>query len=421
MEINNKFYPVLLMPNWVDKAKQDFTNTIKGKKNNNSDYESNPLLRKIIAKTNKQIDEEFRKSIEERFKLYVPSFSLTKEDELRSLKSEAELYKPKTYTNKEIDEMRTRMEKGPDSFSDRGCLFGLLLFSFFVIWFTICFLKNFKGDSHPNFGWIIVIIIGFAIMIWGWKKYGKSEEEIDKKINEIRSEHTYSGEKYQENYDKWNEIQQKIKKLEQEIENERIAKERSEKNKTAKDNAIFCKCARLFHKPSTPFMEVYDGPQKGYTEDALFSALMKKNAINNWEVKIDTEVGIYYPDIVIVCNDICIDIEIDEPYSYEEGQETHYIGSRDEKRNQFFVDNNWIVIRFSEKQIATDLNKCVMFIESVYTICNSVFNEKTLTENNKNVNMIYEELNNFAESFRDPRWTKEEARMMRINNYRDSY
>jgi Protein of unknown function (DUF559) len=47
-----------------------------------------------------------------------------------------------------------------------------------------------------------------------------------------------------------------------------------------------------------------------------------------------------------------IDIEIDEPYVYETGQPTHYLnGDKDTRRNAFFLERGWIVIRFSEEQV----------------------------------------------------------------------
>lgn len=75
----------------------------------------------------------------------------------------------------------------------------------------------------------------------------------------------------------------------------------------------------------------------------------------------------YIPDITLICSEtnICIDIEIDEPYSFKTRQPTHYTDSEDEKRNQFFLDINWIVVRFSEMQVVLQTDECINTIKSV--------------------------------------------------------
>ena len=63
------------------------------------------------------------------------------------------------------------------------------------------------------------------------------------------------------------------------------------------------------------------------------------------------KVGFYFPDIsfIDVEQDILIDIEIDEPYSRSEIP-THFIDDPiDIKRNKFFSENGWNVIRFFRK------------------------------------------------------------------------
>jgi hypothetical protein len=54
-----------------------------------------------------------------------------------------------------------------------------------------------------------------------------------------------------------------------------------------------------------------------------------------------------------------IDIEVDEPYDYTSRQPRHYIGLETEKkRNRFFTDRLWIVIRFSEEQVVRWPDSC---------------------------------------------------------------
>lgn len=115
----------------------------------------------------------------------------------------------------------------------------------------------------------------------------------------------------------------------------------------------------------------------------------------------------YYLDIVIQCGSVNIDVEIDEPYDFKTRKETHYWGCSDEYRNEYLTENNWIVIRFTESQIVKHLNACVAlivdFVES--------FSYKGYDS--------FLRLHEFE--FQESLWTKEQSRMMAIENYRKSY
>jgi hypothetical protein len=49
---------------------------------------------------------------------------------------------------------------------------------------------------------------------------------------------------------------------------------------------------------------------------------------------------------------LSIDVEIDKPY-VGNTKEPHHCsdGGKDDRRNQFFIDDNWLVVRFSERQV----------------------------------------------------------------------
>lgn len=67
----------------------------------------------------------------------------------------------------------------------------------------------------------------------------------------------------------------------------------------------------------------------------------------------------YVPDFIFEhpITELTIDIEIDEPYSNR--KPIHYAGNtHDCKRNKYFSDQNWIIMRFSEFQIITDALAC---------------------------------------------------------------
>lgn len=60
-----------------------------------------------------------------------------------------------------------------------------------------------------------------------------------------------------------------------------------------------------------------------------------------------------------------IDIEIDEPYVYGSGDPTHFVeAEKDSKRNNFFINKGWLVIRFSEEQVVRCPQSCCKTIAS---------------------------------------------------------
>ena len=62
---------------------------------------------------------------------------------------------------------------------------------------------------------------------------------------------------------------------------------------------------------------------------------------------------------------LCIDIEIDEPYTIPGGKPIHYIGGPDDYRNSYFSNMGWFVVRFAEEQVARHSNECIVFIKDL--------------------------------------------------------
>lgn len=118
----------------------------------------------------------------------------------------------------------------------------------------------------------------------------------------------------------------------------------------------------------------------------------------------------YSPDICYIYKGIYIDVEVDEPYYFKNAQyyPSHgYDQWKDSKRNSFFTDRGWIVIRFAEEQVVKHPDQCVK------EICNLV---KDFTNDS-----IPHSLKNVGELRAIPRWTTEEAWTMIDNSYRDFY
>lgn len=109
---------------------------------------------------------------------------------------------------------------------------------------------------------------------------------------------------------------------------------------------------------------------------------------------------------------IAADIEIDEPYV---GTNNHYGKphhcfdcNRDNNRNQFFIEGNWIVIRFAEEQIALQPAACCKLIARVFA---EVIGDSKITA----------PLKTFPDLLPVKQWNTKTATAMARNNYRQTY
>lgn len=128
------------------------------------------------------------------------------------------------------------------------------------------------------------------------------------------------------------------------------------------------------------------------------------------QVKVDQIIenmnNSFIPDFVIICQEtgVHIDVEIDEPYSLPEKKPIHYSDSEDDLRDSFFNSINWVVVRFSEKQIYLQAQQCILLIEKLlYCIRHHqefFFNDVSLSHKG---------------------WTYEESLVMVKNNARNNY
>jgi len=123
-----------------------------------------------------------------------------------------------------------------------------------------------------------------------------------------------------------------------------------------------------------------------------------KNKVQNW----------YYPDFCFYNRDtIAIDIEVDEPYVGVNGEPIHYLYS-DDYRDEFFLDNDWIVIRFAEEQIVNEpINCCYVIAETIY--------EYTSDDN------FLKKLGKAFPLGKVKRWTKDESHKLAFKRSRDKY
>ncbi|MGB3208442.1 MAG: hypothetical protein WBB28_25940 [Crinalium sp.] len=104
-----------------------------------------------------------------------------------------------------------------------------------------------------------------------------------------------------------------------------------------------------------------------------------------------------------------IQVEVDEPYAFATQKPHHcYQNNTDEERNQFFLNGNWVIIRFAEQQIVTQPESCCKQIAIIiYQITGD--------------SSFLSQLRNFPNVKPHKHWTEKEAKMMVKNNYRGTY
>ena len=118
----------------------------------------------------------------------------------------------------------------------------------------------------------------------------------------------------------------------------------------------------------------------------------------------------YSADFLIVhTSGLSIDIKIDEPYVGNTKEPHHCISQgKDDIRNQFFTKNNWVVIRFSEKQVVKYPYPCCKVIAQVIAKVSGDFT-------------FLSQLNNVPSLPPEPMWTIKQAKKWAKDNYRRTY
>ncbi|HSF75438.1 MAG TPA: hypothetical protein VLA84_16715 [Microcoleus sp.] len=119
----------------------------------------------------------------------------------------------------------------------------------------------------------------------------------------------------------------------------------------------------------------------------------------------------YTADFILVhqLTGLAIDIEIDEPYDGRTGKPHHCVDrGKDSQRNQFFLQRNWVVIRFSELQVVKYPDACCRVIARV--IFQITGDYRGLVQ-----------LENVVDLLSHKQWTVKEATYMAKNKFRNSY
>ncbi|MEH2376966.1 hypothetical protein [Nostoc sp.] len=158
-----------------------------------------------------------------------------------------------------------------------------------------------------------------------------------------------------------------------------------------------------------------DSPATRNPEEAKFgnhlSRYFPRNIHTRLTLRIPEFRHPYTPDFAYIDQGLklYIDIELDEPYVYHTGAPTHYLGAwKDNKRNNFFNNKGWVVVRFSEEQVICYPHSCCKTIAQV--IAQIIGDTSTLNQ-----------FDNIPDLQQQRQWTEQEAVEIAANKKRDNY
>lgn len=205
-----------------------------------------------------------------------------------------------------------------------------------------------------------------------------------------------------------------LKQFIQQIENIRakykseITKEQLLVKKIADENRIHIEPKILLDKlkPNIYALKKTTNEKRGKSELFFLTRLYERFSS---QIQVDVvpakSKNPFQPDFVLICGDtgFHINIEIDEPYSVDNGKPIHHDRTTDEDRNTFFLEINWGIIRFTERQIIENSEECISLIQNVV---DAVKNKQNYFEHNVPL---------------QKKWSYEEALIMSNNAFRNTY
>jgi hypothetical protein len=117
----------------------------------------------------------------------------------------------------------------------------------------------------------------------------------------------------------------------------------------------------------------------------------------------------YSSDLEIVAAALGIQVEIDEPYAGKKGTPHHCSDSgKDSERDAFFLERNWIIIRFAEIQVVTEPMSCCLAVAKVFA---ELTGDTTYLESIGKCDLPN----------KVPTWTVAQAKKMAKRDFRHSY
>ncbi len=122
------------------------------------------------------------------------------------------------------------------------------------------------------------------------------------------------------------------------------------------------------------------------------------------DTSYSTDFALMFPEI-----GLAFDLEVDESYALKTGRATHSVDHyHDRYRNTFFLNGNWIVVRFAEEQVVRYPKSCCKEVASCIA---------SLT----GIRRYLRQLDDVPYLQPVEQWTKRQARTMSKANVRRSY
>jgi hypothetical protein len=119
----------------------------------------------------------------------------------------------------------------------------------------------------------------------------------------------------------------------------------------------------------------------------------------------------YSADFALIFGEIGVnlDVEIDEPFNLKNRRATHSIDHyHDRYRNTFFLNGNWIIVRFAEEQVVRYPKSCCKELATAIATTTGLRQYLKTLENEPTLPPVEQ-------------WTKRQARSMAKGKYRDRY
>ena len=165
-----------------------------------------------------------------------------------------------------------------------------------------------------------------------------------------------------------------------------------------------------------PAIQSKGGAQQGVSEKQFFIYLCRYfsdfyDFCMGGEFPIPSTSFRYTADFILVHQPtgLAIDIEIDEPYDGRTGKPHHCVDrNKDSQRDRFFLERNWVVIRFSELQVVKYPDACCKAIARVISQITGDY--RSLVK-----------LQNVKDSLPHQQWKVKQAVYMAKTKFRNSY
>jgi hypothetical protein len=130
----------------------------------------------------------------------------------------------------------------------------------------------------------------------------------------------------------------------------------------------------------------------------------------SYQFKINDEYAYSSDFTLILPNGISLDLEIDEPYNGLNDRPHHCTDDgKDDRRDEFFIRGNWVVIRLSEFQVCAYPDECCYFIA------------RTIEQIAQQDIVALDRFTGVSSLPTDSRWTSQESRQMAKDKYRVGY